>query len=199
MQIMTRKMKVETPSNDSATQTAEVSCKNCREKNTVQISGINSPIKFKCSNCQKMNRFPSPRQRVTRSNAVIDVRNLAEDEKRAKAFGIFIKDLRKKTPRMTMRKVKELIGISTSYISHLENGLRGIPSLSVLEKLAHTYGVNPSKLIVAAGIKIDPKFVNTHSSDPAEEFIVRCYRSLPKEERERLTDYLDFLMTRKKK
>ncbi|SHF80334.1 Transcriptional regulator, contains XRE-family HTH domain [Caldanaerobius fijiensis DSM 17918] len=64
-------------------------------------------------------------------------------------LGKYLKGLRKNL-KLTTRKVQELSGVSDSYISQIENGVRK-PSADTLRKLAPVYKVNVEELLKMAG------------------------------------------------
>lgn len=64
-------------------------------------------------------------------------------------LGKYLKGLRKNL-KLTTRKVQELSGVSDSYISQIENGVRK-PSADTLKKLAPVYKVNVEELLKMAG------------------------------------------------
>lgn len=55
---------------------------------------------------------------------------------------------------LTLRQVEEQTGISTAYLSQLENVLAENPSLSIISKLADLYKVPISHFLSAAGYEI---------------------------------------------
>jgi HTH-type transcriptional regulator, competence development regulator len=65
-------------------------------------------------------------------------------------FGKYIKELRNRQA-ITLDKLGELAGLSKSYLSHIENGKRGIPSPDVLYKLKDPLGVDHVHLMLKAG------------------------------------------------
>lgn len=58
--------------------------------------------------------------------------------KRKKTFGPFLKRLRFNS-NLTLREVEKETGISNAYLSQVETGQRGIPTLKLLMKLAECY------------------------------------------------------------
>jgi transcriptional regulator with XRE-family HTH domain len=64
-------------------------------------------------------------------------------------FAEYIKSLRA-TSLLTLRDVESGTGISNSYLSQLENGKRGIPTLPLILKLASVYGVTRDDMIAVA-------------------------------------------------
>ncbi len=65
-------------------------------------------------------------------------------------LGSYLKSTRTKK-RLSLRKVEESTSISNAYLSQLENGKIENPSPSILHKIASTYQVSYSKLMVLAG------------------------------------------------
>lgn len=63
-------------------------------------------------------------------------------------FGQYLRKLR---GDMSTREVENLVGISRSYISLLENGKREIPTPTILKKLAQAYNVSYEELMKTAG------------------------------------------------
>jgi transcriptional regulator with XRE-family HTH domain len=61
-----------------------------------------------------------------------------------------LKDLRK-LKGFTIRELADRSGVSTAYISQLENGNRGIPSPDVLMKLSEGLNVSYPELMQSAG------------------------------------------------
>ena len=60
-------------------------------------------------------------------------------------FGEYIKDLRVDR-KLTLREVEEKVHISNAYLSQVERGERGTPTMKILVKLAEVYGVPVSVL-----------------------------------------------------
>jgi transcriptional regulator with XRE-family HTH domain len=57
----------------------------------------------------------------------------------------------RKLKGFTIREVAERSGVSTAYISQLENGNRGIPSPEILMKLSEGLNISYSELMEIAG------------------------------------------------
>lgn len=68
----------------------------------------------------------------------------------SQTFGSYIKELRKER-NLTTRQVELYSGVSSSYLSLIENDKRGIPSPAVLKKLAKVYKVSYYDLMHKAG------------------------------------------------
>jgi transcriptional regulator with XRE-family HTH domain len=62
------------------------------------------------------------------------------------SFGNMVKYLRSKR-NLSLRQMKEMTGISESYINRIENGNRECPSYPIIEKLASALGVEPTDLL----------------------------------------------------
>ena len=87
------------------------------------------------------------------------------------AFGKYLNQLRGKR---STRQVEILTGVSKSYLSLLERGLRDIPSPDVLKKLSHAYKVDYMELMDKAGYlgstDIRAKLVMLRGSRSFEEY-----------------------------
>jgi transcriptional regulator with XRE-family HTH domain len=101
----------------------------------------------------------------------------------------------RKDKGLTLRAVQQETGVSNPYLSQLENGKIRKPSPSVLHKLADCYGVS-YELLLQLGGHPTPKRQN-----PPQPFhrIGTRLEDLTEEEEEKLTEYLEFLRTRKQK
>lgn len=69
-------------------------------------------------------------------------------------FRLLIKDLRIKMG-LTLKALADVVGIDSSYLSKIENGMLPPPSETVLAHLADALKVDKNKLFAAAGIKTD--------------------------------------------
>ena len=67
-----------------------------------------------------------------------------------KTFGQYLKAQRLKNS-LTIKDLARLAGMSPSYLSRIERGLRGTPSASLLKKLARPLGLKQEELLIAAG------------------------------------------------
>lgn len=65
-------------------------------------------------------------------------------------FGEYLKSIRIEKS-LSARKLSQISGVSQSYITNMENNKRGIPSHSVLKRLALSLGVNPFEFMEASG------------------------------------------------
>jgi transcriptional regulator with XRE-family HTH domain len=65
-------------------------------------------------------------------------------------FGAYLRRLRQEQ-KLTLREVEEMAGVSNSYLTLIERGLRKPPGADVLKKLAPAYNVPVRDLLRAAG------------------------------------------------
>jgi transcriptional regulator with XRE-family HTH domain len=65
-------------------------------------------------------------------------------------FGAYLRRLRQEQ-KLTLREVEEVAGVSNSYLTLIERGLRKPPGADVLKKLAPVYNVPVRDLLRAAG------------------------------------------------
>ena len=70
-------------------------------------------------------------------------------------FGVFLKECRKEKG-ISIRKLAANCGLSASYLSYLERGIHGPPSIDVTEKLAEELGVSMDTMLAKAG-HLDPE------------------------------------------
>lgn len=83
---------------------------------------------------------------------------------KAKEFGKYLKSLRK-AKGLTLVQLKKATSLSQPYLSQIENGLKGIPSVEVLKKLAGPLGESPINLMVKAGhINLEDDFASKTSN-----------------------------------
>ncbi len=70
-------------------------------------------------------------------------------------FGVFLNECRKEKG-ISIRKLAAKCGLSASYLSYLERGIHGPPSIDVTEKLAEELGVSKDAMLAKAG-HLDPE------------------------------------------
>lgn len=68
------------------------------------------------------------------------------------SFGSMLRYLRAKK-KLSLRRLRELTGISESYINRLENKSRLCPSYPIVEKLSTALGVDPTDLLEVSSNK----------------------------------------------
>lgn len=83
-------------------------------------------------------------------------------------LGEFIKELRKEKG-YTLREVAEKTGISNTYISNLENGVKDSPSMETLFKLSKALDVNYTQLLEKSGYISEKDNILTKEEEKAFE------------------------------
>lgn len=66
---------------------------------------------------------------------------------------------------LSLRQVAKQAGISPSYLSYLERGIQGPPSIKVTKKLAEVLDVDPDRLLASAG-HVDPDVTDLIKKNP---------------------------------
>lgn len=102
-----------------------------------------------------------------------------------KEFGRYLRELR--GDRST-RQVEIATGVSNSYISLIERGMRDIPSPDILKKLSHAYGVSYDELMQKAGYVSDAlnltdiivKALSVNNKDLDEELANKIFEEIIK-------------------
>ena len=110
-----------------------------------------------------------------------------------KSFGEFLRALRE-SRQMTLRQVEERARVSNAYLSQIERGERGIPNLRILKKLAEAYGTSVTELVEIAERETAGTSVCTESPKPDVAFVSRGYEDLSQENKQHLTEFLQFLL-----
>lgn len=82
-------------------------------------------------------------------------------------FGRYIKELREEK-KVTITELAQNAGISRPYLSQIENGLKGTPSIKVLKKLAQPLNVPYMELMHKAGLVDSPPAAVDFMSDDLE-------------------------------
>jgi HTH-type transcriptional regulator, competence development regulator len=115
-----------------------------------------------------------------------------------RSFGNYLRDLRE-SRGLTLRQVEEQVRVSNAYLSQLERGDRGIPNLRILRKLAEAYGISVTELVNVAEKEASGDAVQAESPEPDVAFVSRGYEKLSKENKQHLTEFLQFLMTKEQR
>lgn len=125
----------------------------------------------------------------------------------SKDLGSFLRKIRK-SRGMTLREVEVATAISNSYLSQIEQGKKGVPSLCLLHKLSQAYGF-PMKKIADAGlaamgggplkVDLELKQFKKLKQNPDVKFIIKRYSQLSEKGKEQLMNYLNFLIKEEKK
>lgn len=116
-------------------------------------------------------------------------------------FGEYIKDLRVDR-KLTLREVEEKAHISNAYLSQVERGERGTPTMKILVKLAEVYGVPVSILSDKAEAEFRHEMKEGKRGGkkeavraPDAEFICRGYENLSAENKQTLKKFLQHLQS----
>jgi len=97
--------------------------------------------------------------------------------------------------------VERQVKISNAYLSQVERGERGIPTMRILSKLAEVYGVPVSVLTEKAEEVFKPKKTNKTKDampSPDAEFIYRGYEGLSEDNKQMLKRFLTTLQNEDK-
>jgi transcriptional regulator with XRE-family HTH domain len=142
-------------------------------------------------------------------------------------FGETLRKIRK-SKNLTLREVESKTGISNSYLSQIEKGKRGIPSISILTRLNDAYNLQKGELfkcvtdslyieslhpginhVPAIGIKdcelLTPLDADRKSSENVNvsakeiEDIRKKYSELTPENRNQFNNFLSFLLDNQQK
>ena len=111
------------------------------------------------------------------------------------SFGKYLKELRKERG-LTLREVESKSKISNAYLSQIERGKRGIPTVKVLSKLANVYGVHMADLLEEVDANILPGKGSIFEKPPTQDsqFVSRAYDKLSKENKVVLKKFLQYLL-----
>jgi len=110
-------------------------------------------------------------------------------------FGEILRKLREDRG-LTLRQVEEKAKVSNAYLSQVERGERGIPSIRILTRLAEVYGTSILTLTQKAEDTIKHKNHNTGETKipaPDTNFICRGYENLSEENKQALKKFLHHL------
>ncbi len=131
----------------------------------------------------------------------------------SESFGAFVRALRKSC-HLTLRQVEARVHVSSGYLSQIEQGVRGVPNVKILAKLAEAYNVPVTRLLhvaanaaaapamqaerptrsdhILALLAEDERQPSPQTALPAP--LCKGYARLTSENKQRLIDYLDFLL-----
>jgi transcriptional regulator with XRE-family HTH domain len=113
----------------------------------------------------------------------------------SKKFGEYLKKLRKER-NLSLREVEKKAGISNAYLSQIERGIRGAPSIEIMNRLADTYRVPVSDLIRVA---IPEEKINPDMLVPDTKQVYMAYEELSVESKLLLIEYLQYLEDKDKR
>ena len=116
------------------------------------------------------------------------------------SFGKYLKGLRKEKG-LTLRDVESEAKISNAYLSQIERGKRGIPTIKVLGKLSKVYGVGLGYLLEKADTNILPGEGSIFETPPTQDsqFVSRAYDKLSEENKVVLKKFLQYLLKENQK
>jgi transcriptional regulator with XRE-family HTH domain len=122
------------------------------------------------------------------------------EEKLKQAFGEYLRKLRKERG-FTLREVENKVNVSNAYLSQLERGERGVPTIRVLSKLAEAYGVSLTSLTeeMEGIIHKDREEYMLNLPSPDSQFVIRSYESLSEGNKEALMKFLQYLLKEEQK
>lgn len=110
-----------------------------------------------------------------------------------KYFGFFLRNIREERG-LSLQEVEKKAKVSNSYLSQVERGDRGVPSLDILTKLAKTYDMTLMDMVKAATSEdIVDSFLKNLNLD--EEFILKNYKELSEENKYLLKVFSMTLLT----
>lgn len=114
-----------------------------------------------------------------------------------KKFGEYLKELRLER-KLHLRDVEVRSGISNAYISQLENGNRGIPTIKTLKKLADAYDVSIESLVNFS--QHDESFSIKYLIEQSEvDFLCKNYSTLNQKNKETIKCMLQYLQNKEVK
>jgi transcriptional regulator with XRE-family HTH domain len=111
-------------------------------------------------------------------------------------FGIYLKKLREDR-KLTLRDVEEKARISNAYLSQVEQGKKGIPTIKILSRLAEAYGV--SDMMNKAESASKEETIDTTVLAADSKFVARSYEKLPEDKKKAFQSYLQHLLNEAKK
>lgn len=113
-------------------------------------------------------------------------------------FGCYLKKLREDR-KLTLRDVEEKAKISNAYLSQVEQGKKGIPTIKILSRLAEAYGVPVSDMMNKAESASKKKTIDTTVQAADSRFVARGYEKLPEDKKKAFQSYLQHLLNEAKK
>ena len=119
-------------------------------------------------------------------------------------FGKYLRELRE-AAKLSIGELTRLSGVSQPYISQIENGNRGIPSIDVLKKLIEPLKADYKEFLAKAGYLQDPATLEANWGDgesPLNKFVYLLTsnkkltykgRLLSERDKERVLEVMDAL------
>lgn len=114
-------------------------------------------------------------------------------DKPQKKFGEYLRGLRE-SMGMTLRDVEREASISNAFLSQVERGERGIPSVKVLSRLCKVYRKTVSELVKSAEEALGGGKI---IEDSELEFVGRGFEKLTPAERAEFISWLKYKLSQK--
>lgn len=115
-----------------------------------------------------------------------------------KRIGVYFKELRE-CRGLKLEVAAINIGISKSYLSQIENGLREPPKPKYFNKIAKVYRVSIDEITEAIKRELDGKMVSTKTSADRQAALLTLYDMLSLRNKDLVMDFLIFLLDRQDK
>jgi transcriptional regulator with XRE-family HTH domain len=112
-------------------------------------------------------------------------------------LGDYLRESRKATG-LTLRGVQSKTGITNGYLSQIESNAVDRPSPNMLFKLAQTYGVDYSDLLVRAGHRIPSESADSSRTTALAGIPLRALEELTEDEAADLRNYLAFIQQKRR-
>lgn len=100
---------------------------------------------------------------------------------RDKRFGRFVRAMRKKVCKLSLRDAAQKIGISPPYLSRIEAGREHPPSVKILERMSEVYKISLQKIIDRASIREIEECGERMERSPALSVFFKVVKDLPEE------------------
>jgi transcriptional regulator with XRE-family HTH domain len=97
-----------------------------------------------------------------------------------RTFVDYLKELREDR-KLNLRQVEELTGISNPYLSQIEQGKRGIPTIKILRKLADAYRVPLREFFNVISEEAESGSVRSKVPPPIAQAFIEKYERAPDE------------------
>lgn len=114
-------------------------------------------------------------------------------DKPQKKFGEYLRGLRE-SMGMTLRDVEREASISNAFLSQVERGERGIPSVKVLSRLCKVYGKTVSEMVKSAEEALGGGKI---IEDSELDFVARGFEKLSPPERDEFKSWLKYKLSQK--
>ena len=94
---------------------------------------------------------------------------------------------------LSLREVQERTGVSNAYLSQIEQGKRGTPTLTLLTKLARAYGISIPQLLNRVEKRSPSASLARFTSDA--NYVAATFERLSSDRQTQLLEYLKYLET----